>query len=211
MEHVETVIIGAGQAGLSTAYHLKQKGRDCVVLDRNQRVGDGWRQQWDSLRLYSPAKYDGLPGMPFPGNRWSYPGKDDLADYLEAYAHRFDLPVRLGVRVSRVSARASGPDTGFVVDTSMRPVDVRQRRGRDRHLRTDAVRARLREGPGPLDPAAALQRVPPPRPAARGRRPRGGCVPLRHPTSPTRPPPPGRPRSPAATAGRSRFGSSPHG
>ena len=119
MEHVETVIIGAGQAGLSTAYHLKQRGRDCVVLDRNQRVGDGWRQQWDSLRLYSPAKYDGLPGMPFPGNRWSYPGKDDLADYLEAYAHRFDIPVRLGVRVSRVSEGASGPDTGFVVDTSI--------------------------------------------------------------------------------------------
>ncbi len=75
MEHIETVIIGAGQAGLSTAYHLKQKGRDCVVLDRNQRIGDGWRQQWDSLRLYTPAKYDGLPGMPFPGEPVVVPGQ----------------------------------------------------------------------------------------------------------------------------------------
>ncbi|MDX6233224.1 MAG: putative flavoprotein involved in transport [Nocardioidaceae bacterium] len=119
MEHIETVIIGAGQAGLSTAYHLKQKGRDCVVIDRNQRIGDGWRQQWDSLRLYSPAKFDGLPGMPFPGEPWSFPGKDDLADYLEAYAHRWDIPVRLGVRVARVSARDTDPGGGFVVDTSM--------------------------------------------------------------------------------------------
>ena len=115
MDHIETVIIGAGQAGLSTAYHLKQQGRDCVVLDRSQRIGDGWRQQWDSLRLYSPAKYDGLPGMPFPGKPSAYPSKDDLADYLEAYARRWDIPVRLGVRVSRVS---KGTADGFIVDTS---------------------------------------------------------------------------------------------
>ena len=114
MNHIETVIIGAGQAGLSTAYHLKQRGRACVVLDRNQRVGDGWRQQWDSLKLYSPAKYDGLPGMPFPAKGSSFPGKDDLADYLEAYAQHFDLPVRLGVRVARVSPAPSG----FIVDTA---------------------------------------------------------------------------------------------
>jgi len=118
MEHIETVIIGAGQAGLSTAYHLKQQGRDCVVLDRHQRIGDGWRQQWDSLRLYSPAKYDGLPGMPFPGESWSFPGKDDLADYLESYASRWEIPVRLGVRVSRVSPAGDPAEgSGFVVDT----------------------------------------------------------------------------------------------
>ena len=105
MQHIETVIIGAGQAGLSTAYHLKRKGRECVVLDANQRIGDGWRQQWDSLRLYSPAKYDGLPGMPFPGNPHAFPSKDDLAGYLETYARRWDLPVRLGVR--------DDPDLGY--------------------------------------------------------------------------------------------------
>ena len=103
MDHVETVIIGAGQAGLSTAYHLKQQGRDCVVLDRNQRIGDGWRQQWDSLRLYSPAKYDGLPGMPFPAEPWSFPGKDDVADYLEAYA----APVRAPGPARRPGRRGS--------------------------------------------------------------------------------------------------------
>ncbi len=123
MDHVETVIIGAGQAGLSTAYHLTKQGRDCVVLDRNQRIGDGWRQQWDSLRLYSPAKYDGLPGMAFPAEAWSFPGKDDVADYLEAYAPRFEIPVRLGVRVSRVSARGNPADgEGFVVETDTGPL-----------------------------------------------------------------------------------------
>ncbi len=113
MDHVETVIIGAGQAGLATAYHLRQRGRDCVVLERNPRLGDGWRQQWDSLRLYSPARYDGLPGMPFPGEPWSYPGKDAVADYLEDYAQRQELPVRLGVRVSRLSSDGEG----FVLET----------------------------------------------------------------------------------------------
>jgi putative flavoprotein involved in K+ transport len=117
MDHIETVIIGAGQAGLATAYHLRQRGRDCVVLDRNQRIGDNWRQQWDTLRLYSPAKFDGLPGLPFPAEPWSFPGKDDVADYLESYAARFELPVRLGVRVARLSAATEGE--GYVVATSI--------------------------------------------------------------------------------------------
>lgn len=112
-EHIETVIIGAGQAGLATAYHLTRRGHECVVLDRNQRIGDNWRQQWDTLRLYSPAKFDGLPGMPFPGDPWSFPGKDDVAAYLEAYAARFRLPVRTGVRVDRLSR----DDDGYVVTT----------------------------------------------------------------------------------------------
>ncbi len=86
MENVETVIIGAGQAGLATAQRLRKRGRDCVVLDHNQRIGDNWRRQWDSLRLYSPAKFDGLPGMRFPADPWSFPTKDDMAAYLEAYA-----------------------------------------------------------------------------------------------------------------------------
>ena len=153
MNHIETVIIGAGQAGLSTAYHLKQRGRECVVLDRNQRLGDGWRQQWDSLKLYSPAKYDGLPGMPFPGEPWSFPGKDDVADYLEAYAQRFDLPVQMDVRVGRVQPRRRR----FRRRHQHRTDHLRQPRHRDRHLRTYAERARLRPGPRPVDPADPLQ------------------------------------------------------
>jgi putative flavoprotein involved in K+ transport len=66
IEHIETAIIGAGQAGLATAYHLQRRGQPCLILDGNRRVGDNWRAQWDSLRLYSPAGYDGLPGLPFP-------------------------------------------------------------------------------------------------------------------------------------------------
>lgn len=120
MEHVETVIVGAGQAGLATAYSLQRHGRDCVVLDRNRRIGDNWRQQWDTLRLYSPAKYDGLPGMPFPGEGWSFPGKDDVADYLEAYARRFELPVRTGVRVDRLRAAPDGE--GYIVATDAGPL-----------------------------------------------------------------------------------------
>jgi putative flavoprotein involved in K+ transport len=103
MEHIETVIVGAGQAGLATAYHLKRRGRECVVLDANQRVGDNWRRLWDSLRLYSPARYDALPGLPFPAKKWACPGKDEVADYLEQYAAHHELPVRLGVRVETVT------------------------------------------------------------------------------------------------------------
>jgi putative flavoprotein involved in K+ transport len=103
-EHIETAIIGAGQAGLATAYHLQRLGRPCLVLDANPHVGDNWRTQWDSLRLYTPAGYDGLPGLPFPGPRWSYPTKDQVAAYLTAYARRFALPVRTLSRVERLEA-----------------------------------------------------------------------------------------------------------
>jgi putative flavoprotein involved in K+ transport len=113
--HIETVIIGAGQAGLATGYHLKRRGREHVILDAAARVGDQWRQQWDTLRLYSPAKYDGLPGLPFPAKHWSFPGKDDVADYLESYAAKFELPVRLGTRVDGLEP---APDGGYVVTTA---------------------------------------------------------------------------------------------
>ena len=101
-EHVETIIIGGGQAGLATGYHLARLGRPFVILDANDRVGDAWRHRWDSLRLFTPARYDALPGMPFPARNLTYPTKDETADYLEAYAAKFDLPVRTGVRVDRL-------------------------------------------------------------------------------------------------------------
>jgi putative flavoprotein involved in K+ transport len=102
-EHFDTVVIGAGQAGLSVGYHLARRGQRFVILDANQRIGDAWRRRWDSLRLFTPARYDGLPGWPFPAPAWSYPTKDELADYLEAYPARFELPVRTSVRVDRLS------------------------------------------------------------------------------------------------------------
>lgn len=115
MEHIETVIVGAGQAGLATAQRLRKRGRECVILDHAHRIGDGWRQQWDSLRLYSPARFDGLPGLRFPAPPWSFPTKDEVADYLEAYADHWDLAVRLGTRVSGL---AQDPGGGFVVTTA---------------------------------------------------------------------------------------------
>jgi putative flavoprotein involved in K+ transport len=101
-ERVQVVVIGGGQAGLSVGYCLARRGLSFVILEKNARVGDSWRQRWDSLRLFTPAKYDGLIGLPFPAPAFSFPTKDEMADYLEAYAKRFDLPVRTGVNVDRV-------------------------------------------------------------------------------------------------------------
>jgi putative flavoprotein involved in K+ transport len=101
-ERVETAIIGGGQAGLATAYYLKERGRPFVILDAGERVGDAWRTRWESLRLFTPARFDSLPGFPFPRSNWSFPTKDEMADYLEAYVERFDLPVRTGVKVERL-------------------------------------------------------------------------------------------------------------
>jgi putative flavoprotein involved in K+ transport len=102
-EYFETVIIGGGQAGLSVGYHLKKQGRPFVILDANERIGDSWRKRWDSLRLFTPARYDGLAGWSFPAPALSFPTKDEMADYLESYAARFDLPVRTGVKVDALS------------------------------------------------------------------------------------------------------------
>jgi putative flavoprotein involved in K+ transport len=101
-EKIETVVIGGGQAGLSIGYYLARRGRPFVILDANERIGDAWRNRWDSLRLFTPARYDGLAGMPFPAPGHSFPTKDQMADYLELYATRFDLPVRNAVKVDRV-------------------------------------------------------------------------------------------------------------
>jgi putative flavoprotein involved in K+ transport len=102
-ERIETVIIGGGQAGLSVGYHLARRGLPFVILDANELIGDSWRKRWDSLRLFTPARFNGLPGMPFPAPAYSFPTKDEMADYLESYAARFELPVRTGVRVDRLS------------------------------------------------------------------------------------------------------------
>jgi putative flavoprotein involved in K+ transport len=101
-EHFDTIVIGGGQAGLATGYYLRQQKRDFVTLDANQRIGDAWRTRWDSLRLFTPARYNRLPGTPFPAPAHSLPSKDEMAGYLEAYAARFALPVRTGVKVTRL-------------------------------------------------------------------------------------------------------------
>lgn len=102
-ERVDTVVIGGGQAGLATGYYLTQQGRDFVILEAGLRIGEAWRKRWESLRLFTPASFDGLPGMPFPARRGYFPTKDEMADYLAAYAARFELPVQLGMRVDELS------------------------------------------------------------------------------------------------------------
>lgn len=115
-ETVDTVVVGAGQAGLVTAHELVARGRDCVVLDREARVGDNWRHHYDSLRLYNPGRHVSLPGLAYPGDPATCPTKDELADYLEAYARHFDLPLRLSTGVERVGRAGDGSD-GFDVTT----------------------------------------------------------------------------------------------
>ena len=177
-QHIQTLIIGAGQAGLSTGYHLQRRGLPFLIVDAADRVGDNWRRQWDTLRLYTPAKYDGLPGLPFPAEPWHYPHKDEVGDYLERYALEFDLPVRMSTRVRRLAAaRRRLPRRA-----RRRRHHLRQRRRRDRVVRPHALRPRLRRRPGPGHPAAALQRLPPARaaPARPGPRRRRLALRLRH-------------------------------
>jgi putative flavoprotein involved in K+ transport len=102
LERVDAVVVGAGQAGLAVGYHLARRDLDFVVLDGAPQVGDSWRRRWDSLRLFTPAAYSGLPGMPFPAAPSHLPDKDEVADYLQRYAERFDLPVRLNTPVQEV-------------------------------------------------------------------------------------------------------------
>jgi putative flavoprotein involved in K+ transport len=112
IESIPTVIVGGGQAGLAMGYYLQQAGEQFVILDAELRIGDVWRHRWDSLKLFSFPKYASLPGWPMQLS--SFPTHNEMADYLEEYAQRFELPVRSGVRATRVSRS----DSGFRVETS---------------------------------------------------------------------------------------------
>ena len=95
----DAVVIGGGQAGLAVGHFLAKQQRSFVILDAHARVGDAWRSRWDGLRLFTPGRLNGLPGLPSPGDPHGFPTKDEVADYLEAYASAMKLPVRTGVRV----------------------------------------------------------------------------------------------------------------
>lgn len=111
----DILVIGAGQAGLAMGYHLARAEADFLLVDAHPRVGDVWRNRWDSLTLFTPRRYDGLPGAVFPGDPDGHPGKDEVADYLERYADAFALPVHTGRRVTAVRVRQSD---GFTIDTT---------------------------------------------------------------------------------------------
>ena len=97
VERFETIVVGGGQAGLAVGHYLAERGVDFVILNEEERIGDNWRRRWDSLRLFTPARFSGLPGMPFPAPSDHFADKDEVADYLERYAARFELPVRGGM------------------------------------------------------------------------------------------------------------------
>ena len=122
MEHIDTIVVGGGQAGLATGYHLARLGRAFVILDSEQRIGDGWRRHWDSLRLFTPGRFSGLPGMPNPVGRNANATRDEFADYLETYANTFALPTRSGVTVTALSRT----DDGFALATTAGPMTARQ-------------------------------------------------------------------------------------
>lgn len=113
----DVVVIGAGQSGLAAGQQLARRGIDFVILEANDRVGDVWRRRYRSLRLYSPAGGDALPGLPFPLRRSAFPTGAQMADYLEAYVAHHRLPVRTGVRVTRLRANGAGSAHRFTVET----------------------------------------------------------------------------------------------
>jgi putative flavoprotein involved in K+ transport len=106
-ESFKVIVIGAGQAGLSTGYFLAKNNIRFLILDANERVGDSWRKRWNSLKLFTPAKFNGLAGMPFPSDPNYFPTKDEMGDYLEDYARRFNLPVRNNIKVDGLSREGS--------------------------------------------------------------------------------------------------------
>src|SRR5262249_47912567 len=108
VEQQETIIIGGGQAGLAMGYYLSRLRLPFVILDASDRIGDSWRARWPSMRLFTPARRDGLPGRPFPARKHSFPTRDEMADYLEDYARHFGLPVRTGVRVDALGLADDG-------------------------------------------------------------------------------------------------------
>jgi putative flavoprotein involved in K+ transport len=99
----KVIVIGAGQVGLSVGYFLSKSGIPFLILDANKRIGDSWRSRWDSLKLFTPSKFNGLAGLPFPAAANYFPTKDEMADYLEEYAVHFNLPVMTGVKVTGLS------------------------------------------------------------------------------------------------------------
>jgi putative flavoprotein involved in K+ transport len=97
---LDVVVVGGSQSGLAMAWYLQRQGLDFVVLEAGPEVGHVWRSRWDSLKLFTPAQYDALPGMAFPAPADTYPTKDPVADYLQTYAAALDLPVRLNAQVT---------------------------------------------------------------------------------------------------------------
>jgi putative flavoprotein involved in K+ transport len=122
-EGVEVLVVGGGQSGLAMGYHLAERGLSFVIADANPEVGHMWRSRWQSMKLFTAGQYNNLPGMEFPAARDSYPGKDEVADFLQAYVERFELPVRLNTTVTRLSRADDG---GYVAETTTGTIRAHQ-------------------------------------------------------------------------------------
>ncbi len=120
---LDVAVIGGGQAGLAIGHLLAQQGRRFAILEAGPAVGSAWRGRWDSLVLFTPRRYDALPGMAFPGDQDGHPGRDEVIGYLEAYAHRFELPVVTDQPVRTLRARGGG---GFVLGSERGDVEAAQ-------------------------------------------------------------------------------------
>ena len=121
-DHYEVVIVGGGQAGLALGYFLGQQGRRFTILEAADEPAAAWRKRWESLKLFTPARYDALPGLAFPADPDRYPGRDEVAAYLTDYARRFDLPVELDSRVRAISKT----DTTYLVELDDRTYEADQ-------------------------------------------------------------------------------------
>jgi putative flavoprotein involved in K+ transport len=119
---VEVAVVGAGQAGLALGYFLARQGRFFVILEAGSSVGTAWRERWDSLLLFTPRRYDSLPGLAFPGDPDGYPNRDEVIGYLEQYAAHFELPIELGSRVRSLAKQ----DGVFVLDLGDRRIEAEQ-------------------------------------------------------------------------------------
>jgi putative flavoprotein involved in K+ transport len=118
----DTVVVGGGQAGLAIGYLLARQGHDFTILEAASEPAAAWRERWDSLKLFTPARYDALPGLAFPGDPDRYPTRDEVADYLTDYAGRFGLSVELNSRV-RAVRRTNG---GYAVELDDRAYETGQ-------------------------------------------------------------------------------------
>jgi putative flavoprotein involved in K+ transport len=118
----EVIVVGGGQAGLAMGHFLAQRGRDFVILEAADEPAAAWRKRWDSLRLFTPARYSGLPGRAFPGDPDRYPTRDEVAAYLAAYARELDLPIRFGSRVEALRQ----VDRGYELEAAGRSYETEQ-------------------------------------------------------------------------------------
>jgi putative flavoprotein involved in K+ transport len=121
-ERREVVVVGGGQAGLALGYHLRQHGRDFTILEAAETPAAAWRERWDSLRLFTPGRRNGLPGRPFPGDPDRYPGRDEVVAYLTDYVREFELPLELDSRVRAVRPT----DAGYRVELDDRALAAEQ-------------------------------------------------------------------------------------